>query len=136
MPVADGKQIDWFYGWPGIQKLAKAYNKSWSDVGLLMEEQWGSDISINHIQLCSYIYKSLKKVKAGEYKTKRSKVPATETDLHYAIRMDLKNIKWIWQKNLKMKETKDFYKSVRQMYQRIWKTHKKFIVSMSKKSAA
>ena len=66
-----------------------------------MEEQWGSDISIHQLQLCSYIYKSLKKVKAGIYKSKRMRVPSTETDLHYTIRMDLKNIRWIWQKNLK-----------------------------------
>ena len=130
IPTADGKQIDWFNGWPGIDKLEKAYGKTWVDVGLLMEEVWGSDVSIHHLQLCNYIYRSLKKVKAGEYKTKRMRVPSTETDLHYAIRMDLKNIKWIWTKHLKMKPTKDLYKSIRQTYQRVWKTHKKFVISL------
>ena len=130
IPIADGKQIDWFNGWPGIDKLAKAYGKTWVDVGLLMEEVWGSDVSIHHLQLCNYIYRSLKKVKAGEYKTKRMRGPATDPDLHYAIRMDLKNIKWIWTKHLKMKPTKDLYKSIRQTYQRVWKTHKKFVISL------
>jgi hypothetical protein len=32
----DGKEVDWFYGWPGIEKLTKSLGKSWIDVGELI----------------------------------------------------------------------------------------------------
>ena len=41
MPIGkDGKDVDWFYGWKGIEKLTKALGKTWIDVGELIEDNW------------------------------------------------------------------------------------------------
>ena len=133
MPVANGKQIDWFTGWDGVKRLAQAYGKDWGDVGLLVEQQWAPRLDLHHIQFGAYVYRSLRRVRSGYYKAKRKKVPINETDLHYAIRMDRRNIEYILKNNLKSKPTKDFYKTASQMYQRIWKTHKKHIVGFANK---
>ena len=68
----------------------------------------------------------------GNKNIKRSKVPINETDLHFAIRMDRRNIEYIYKHNLKSKPTKDFYKSVSQMYKRIMKSHPKHITGFAK----
>ena len=134
MPVdKKGVEVDWFTGWEGVARLAKAYGLDWSDVGFMIEDQYAPKLSIHHIQLCAYIHRSLKRVQSGKYKNiKRSKVPINETDLHFAIRMDRKNIEYIYKHNLNSKPTKDFYKSVSQMYKRIMKSHPKHIIGFAK----
>jgi|TARA_R100000149_G_scaffold55560_3_gene24718 hypothetical protein len=134
MPIdKNGKEIDWFHGWQGVQRLAKAYGLDWADVGFMIEDQHAPKLSIHHIQLCAYVHRSLKRVQSGKYKhIKRSRVPINETDLHFAIRMDRRNIEYIYKHNLKSKPTKDFYKSVSQMYKRIMKSHPKHITGFAK----
>jgi hypothetical protein len=111
MPVdKDGKEVDWFRGWDGIADLAKAYGKTWSDVGLLMEETWGDKTTIEQVVACSYIYLGLAHIKNKD-KEILSKRQTKENDTHLAIRVNLKNIKRFYNP-----KTKDFYKSVRQMY--------------------
>ena len=40
MPIdKNGKEIDWFHGWEGVQRLAKAYGLDWADVGFMIEDQ-------------------------------------------------------------------------------------------------
>jgi|TARA_E500000318_G_scaffold64655_1_gene59746 hypothetical protein len=129
MPVdKNGVQVDWFTGWEGVARLAKVYGLDWGDVGWMIEDKYAPKITIHHLQLCAYVHRSLKRVQSGKYKhIKRSRVPINETDLHFAIRMDRRNIEWCYKNNLKAKPTKDFYKSVSQMYKKIIKSHPKHI---------
>ena len=60
MPIGkDGKEVDWFHGWPGIIKYAEALGKTWVDVGQLIEDTWGDRVSFYQIITCSEIYKSV-----------------------------------------------------------------------------
>ena len=57
MPIGkDGKEVDWFYGWPGIEKLTKSLGKSWIDVGELIENTWGDRTSMTDINFAHVIY--------------------------------------------------------------------------------
>ena len=71
MPVGkDGKEVDWFHGWPGIIKYTEALKKSWVDVGQLIEDTWGDRVSFYQIITCSEVYKSLKRVPWAMLKSK------------------------------------------------------------------
>ena len=72
MPIGkDGKEVDWFHGWPGIVEYTEALGKTWNDVGNLIEETWGDRVSFWQIVVCSEVYRSLIKVKAGNYHNKK-----------------------------------------------------------------
>ena len=123
MPIGkDGKDVDWFYGWKGIEKLTKALGKTWIDVGELIEDNWVDRTSFDQIMLCQAVHKSLNK----KHNKPRLKVgpKGLENDMHYAIRMDYKNIKQIYSKCGK---ATDIYKAVSQMYQRVYKARKRWV---------
>ena len=85
-------------GWPGVIKLAEAMGKSSLDVGDLMERTWGDNTNINQINLCAAIHYFSSKEMLKTYKKPRLKMApkGTETDIHYAIRMNYKKIKDIY----------------------------------------
>ena len=123
MPIGkDGKDVDWFYGWKGIEKLTKALGKTWIDVGELIEDNWVDRTSFDQIMLCQAVHKSLNK----KHNKPRLKVgpKGLENDMHYAIRMDYKNIKQLYSKCGK---ATDIYKAVSQMYQRVYKARKRWV---------
>ena len=117
-----GNDIDWFHGWSGIQKLTEALGKTWSDVGELIEDNWVDRTSFHQIMLCQAVHKSLNK----KHNKPRLKVgpKGLENDMHYAIRMDYKNIKQLYSKCGK---ATDIYKAVSQMYQRVYKARKRWV---------
>ena len=102
-----GNDIDWFHGWSGIEKLTKALGKTWIDVGELIEDNWVDRTSFHQIMLCQAVHKSLNK----KHTKPRLKVgpKGLENDMHYAIRMDYKNIKQLYSKCGK---ATDIYKSL------------------------
>mgnify|MGYP006119655855 CR=1 FL=1 len=63
MPIGkDGKEVDWFHGWPGVINYTEALGKSWVDVGQLIEDTWGDRVSFYQIITCSENYSSLGRV--------------------------------------------------------------------------
>ena len=135
MPIGkDGKEVDWFHGWPGIVKYTGALGKTWHDVGNLIEETWGDRVSFWQINTCSEIHRSLIKVKAGNYHNKKRIKMApkgVEPDLHFAIRMNETKIRNAYDKT--GGKAKDFYKAVTQLYNKTMaSSRKKFVVSASK----
>ena len=119
-----------FKGWPGVIKLAEAMGKSSTDVGDLMERTWGDNTNINQILLCAAIHYYSSKKMLKTYKKPRMKMApkGTETDIHYAIRMNLKKIRAIY-KNVGKAD--DIYKAVTQLYKRIMKSpRRKWVLSM------
>ena len=122
MPVdKDGNEVDYFRGWPGVKDLANAYGKTWLDVALLMEEMWGDKTGINQIVACSYIAQTLDKI-ANKDKEVLTKRHTKETDIHLAIRLNLKDIKRYYEP-----KAKDEYKAIRQMYEGVMKKRAKFV---------
>ena len=125
MPIGkDGKEVDWFYGWPGIIKLTEALGKSWSDVGLLIEDTWCDRVSFDQIMLCQQVHRSLEMI--DYYRRPRQKMApgskGLESDLHYAIRMDEVNIRKLY---ARCGKAKDFYKAVSQLYKSVMKSPRK-----------
>lgn len=117
MPIGkDGKEIDWFYGWPGIKAYTKALGKTWFDVGNLIEQTWGDRLNFWQVVCCSEVHRSLEKVRKGHYANKKRLNMAPkgeEPDLHFAIRMNLKKITETYSK---VGKAKDIYKAVSQLY--------------------
>jgi len=120
--------------WAGVVKYCKDLKLDPYQVGWLIDEKFGNKTSLQHIAFAAAIYSSLKKVKRGFYKFKRQRTPILETDVHYAIRMDYENIKKLYEAaTLSKTKTQDFYKSARQMYQRVMKDRKDYVLSFLKK---
>jgi len=120
--------------WAGVVKYCKDLKLDPYQVGWLIDEKFGNKTSLQHIAFAAAIYSSLKKVKRGFYKFKRQRTPILETDVHYAIRMDYENIKKLYEAaTLSKKKTQDFYQSARQMYQRVMKERKDYVLSFLKK---
>ena len=135
MPIGkDGKEVDWFYGWPGIIKYTKALGKTWVDVGQLIEDTWGDRVSFYQIITCSEIYRSLNRVKSGVYHNKKRIKMAPkgeEPDLHFAIRMNLKAITADYKSS--GGKAKDIYKAVSQLYNKTMSSNRKsFVISAAK----
>jgi hypothetical protein len=133
MPVGkDGKEVDWFYGWPGIQKLAKAYGKTWVDVGELIENSWGDRTTQLNINFAHIIYHSLEQIRHGRWaEIKRRAVPINEKDVHFAIRMNKERLEQLWlEMNPGKKLPKDVFKSFRQIYQSIMKRRAAYVKAM------
>ena len=137
MPIGkDGKEVDWFYGWAGIEKLTKSFGKTWFDVGELIENTWGDRTSMTDINFAHVIYHSLEQIKQGRWaEIRRRAVPINESDVHLAIRMNKERLEQIW---LEMypgkKKPKDVFKSFRQIYQSIMKRRGAFVKAMQQKS--
>lgn len=133
MPVGkDGKEVDWFYGWPGIKKLTKSFGKTWFDVGELIENTWGDRTSMTDINFAHVIYHSLEQIKQGRWaEIRRRAVPINETDLHFAIRINRERLEQIWSEMYpSKKKPKDVQKSFRQIYQSIMKRRAAFVRAM------
>jgi len=135
MPIGkDGKEYDWFNGWPGIIGYAKALGKNWVDVGELMELTWGDRTTFRQVHCCSEVHRSMRRVKLGKYKNKKrlSLAPTgTEPDIHFAIRMNRKVIFDLYKKT--GGKAKDKYKAITQMYKKmISGPRKAFLISASK----
>ena len=135
MPIGkDGKEVDWFHGWPGVVQYTKALGKTWSDVGQLIEDTWGDRVSFYQVIACAEVHKSLNKVKAGNYHNKKRMKMAPkgeEPDLHFAIRMNLKTITKTYKRS--GGKAKNVYKAVSQLYQKTMSSNRKaFVISASK----
>ena len=135
MPIGkDGKEVDWFHGWPGIIKYAEALGKSWTDVGQLIEDTWGDRVSFYQIITCSEVYKSLKNVQSGVYRNKKRIKMAPkgeEPDLHFAIRMNSKVITAAYERS--GGKAKDIYKAVSQLYNKTMSSNRKpFVISAAR----
>jgi hypothetical protein len=128
----DGKEVDWFYGWPGIEKLTKSYGKTWLDVGELIENTWGDRTTQSDINFAHVIYHSLEQIKQGRWaEIKKRAVPINETDLHLAIRMNRERLEHIWSEMYPGKKLpKDIQKSFRQKYESIMKRRGAWVESM------
>ena len=126
MPIGkDGKEVDWFHGWKGIEKLTKSLGKSWVDVGELIEDTWADRTSAEQIWLCQEVHKSLQKV--DYYRRPRLKTAPSsdgrESDMHYAIRMNLDKIKKHYEAS--GGKAKDIYKAVTQLYNSMMNSNRK-----------
>ena len=135
MPIgADGKEYDWFYGWDGIIGYAKALNKSWVDVGELMELTWGDRTTFRQVHCCSEVHRSLINVQKGMYRGKKrlSLAPTgKEPDIHFAIRMNRKTIFDLYKKT--GGTAKDKYKAITQLYNKmISGPRKSFLISAAR----
>jgi len=130
MPIGkNGKEIDWFYGWPGIEKLAAGYGKSWLDVGELIEDTWGDRTTFEDLNFAYVIYHSLDLIKHG--KIKKRPVPNNETDIHFVIRTNRQRLQQLWKKENPGKNLpKDFQKSARQKYNEVMKKRSAFVKAM------
>jgi hypothetical protein len=136
MPIGkDGKEVDWFYGWPGIEKLTKSLGKSWIDVGELIENTWGDRTSMTDINFAHVIYHSLEQLKAGKWaEVRRRSVPINEGDVHVVIRMNRERLQQLWlEMHPGKKLPKDIQKSFRQIYQSIMKRRAPFVKAMQQK---
>ena len=126
MPIGkDGKEVDWFHGWEGIEKLTKALGKSWVDVGELIEDTWADRTSAEQIWLCQEVHKSLQMV--DYYRRPRLKTAPSsdgkESDMHYAIRMNLDKITKHYE--AAGGKSKNIYKAVTQLYNTMMKSNRK-----------
>jgi len=133
MPIGkDGKEVDWFHGWPGIEKLTKSFGKSWIDVGELIENTWGDRTSMTDINFAHVIYHSLEQIKQGRWKEiRRRAVPINETDLHFAIRINKERLERLWLEMYPGKKLpKDIQKSFRQIYESIMERRSSFVKAM------
>lgn len=126
MPIGkDGNEVDWFHGWPGIIKYTEALGKDWVDVGQLIEDTWGDRTSAAQIWLCQEVHKSLQMI--DYYRRPRLKTAprsdGKESDMHYAIRMNLDNIT----KHYKAAggKSKNIYKAVTQLYKQTMNSNRK-----------
>lgn len=138
MPIGkDGKEIDWFYGWPGIKAYTEALGKTWVDVGNLIEETWGDRLSFWQVVCCAEVYSSVIKVRKKHYSNiKRLNMApkGVEPDLHFAIRMNIKEIQKAYSK---IGKAKDLYKAVSQLYKKTMASDRKpYVITAARTSKA
>ena len=121
-----------YLGWGGVKKLAKELGYSWFDVcDILWRTKHHKQPKFKEILIFSVVRKNLIRIKSG--KSLRDiygnlvKRREGEQDIHYAIRADLD----LFKNNHKIKEQwkkdPDFYKSVRQKYENLYKRFPKEI---------
>jgi hypothetical protein len=138
----DGKDQYWFNRrlkdglrgatWAGVIKYCKSLKLDPYIVGWHIEKQFGDKTTTAHLNFAARVHYSLMKVKEKYFKVKRSRTPMLETDLHYAIRMDLEVIKKLYYE-ASPRQTTDFYKSARQLYNDIMKKRKSYVLAMFEK---
>jgi hypothetical protein len=121
-----------YLGWGGVKKLAKELGYSWFDVcDILWRTKHHKQPKFKEILIFSVVRKNLIRIKSG--KSLRDiygnlvRRREGEQDIHYAIRADLD----LFKNNHKIKEQwkkdPDFYKSVRQKYENLYKRFPKEI---------
>ena len=121
-----------YSGWTGVTKLAKKLGYSWFQVcDILWKNKHHKQPKFREILLFSVIRKNLKRIKSGKHlrdvhgNLVRRRVG--EQDIHYAIRADL----YLFNKNHKIKkqwkDDPNFFKSIRQKYENLYKRFPKEI---------
>jgi hypothetical protein len=121
-----------YSGWGGVRKLAKDLGYSWFDVcDILWRAKHHKQPKFKEILIFSVIRKNLIRIKSGKplrdiygnLVTRRE----GEQDIHYAIRADLELFKQNHKIKEQWKKDPDFYKSVRQKYENLYKRFPKKI---------
>ena len=121
-----------FSGWGGVSKLAKKLGYNWSDVcDILWKTKHHKQPEFKEILIFSVIKKNLIRIKLGKNlrdvhgNLVRRRVG--EQDIHYAIRADLDLFKNNHIIKKQWKNDPDFYKSIRQKYENLYKRFPKEI---------
>jgi hypothetical protein len=126
-----------YSGWCGVRKLAKNLGYSWFDVcDILWKTKHHKQPEFKEILIFSVIRKNLIRIKSGKHLRdvhgNLVRRREGEQDSHYAIRADLD----LFKKNHKIKKQwkndPDFYKSIRQKYENLYK---RFTKEMNKHAA-
>ena len=121
-----------YSGWGGVRKLAKDLGYSWFDVcDILWRAKHHKQPKFKEILIFSVIRKNLIRIKSGKHlKDIQGNVVRRregEHDIHYAIRADLDLFKQNHKIKEQWKKDPDFYKSVRQKYENLYKRFPKKI---------
>ena len=121
-----------YSGWAGVKKLAKELDYSWFDVcDILWRTKHHKQPAFKEILIFSVIRKNLIRIKSG--KNLRDvygnlvRRREGEQDTHYAIRADLELFKYSHKIKRQWKNDPDFYKSVRQKFENLYKRFPKEI---------
>ena len=121
-----------YFGWGGVRKLANQIGFSWFEVcDIIWRAKHHKQPKFKEILIFSVIRKNLIKIKSG--KTLRDiygnlvRRREGEQDIHYAIRADLDLFKHNHKIKRQWKDDPDFYKSVRQKYENLYKRFPKEI---------
>jgi len=121
-----------YSGWGGVKKLAKNLGYSWFDVcDIIWREKHHKQPAFKEILIFSVIRKNLIRIKSdkplrdiyGNLVRRRK----GEQDIHYAIRADLDLFKHNHKIKKQWKDDPDFYKSIRQKYENLYKRFPKEI---------
>ncbi len=121
-----------YSGWAGVQKLAKELDYSWFDVcDILWRTKHHKQPAFKEILIFSVIRKNLIRIKSGknlrDVHGNLVRRREGEQDTHYAIRADLELFKYNHKIKRQWKNDPDFYKSVRQKYENLYKRFPKEI---------
>jgi hypothetical protein len=121
-----------YLGWSGVRKLAKELGYSWFDVcDILWRTKHHKQPAFNEILIFSVIRKNLIRIKSGknlrDVHGNLVRRREGEQDIHYAIRADLDLFKHNHKIKEQWKKDPDFYKSVRQKYENLYKRFPKEI---------
>ena len=123
---------DQYQGWGGIKKLSKKLGYSWFDVcDILWKTKHHKQPKFKEILIFSVIRRNLIRIKAGKHlRDVRGNVVRRrvgEHDIHYSIRADLDLFKHNHIIKKQWKNDPDFYKSIRQKYENLYKRFPKEI---------
>jgi hypothetical protein len=126
-----------YSGWTGVRKLAKNLGYSWFDVcDILWKTKHHKQPAFKEILIFSVIRKNLIRIKSGkplrDVRGNLVRRREGEHDTHYAIRADLDLFKKNHKIKKQWKDDPDFYKSIRQKYENLYK---RFTKEMNKHAA-
>ena len=126
-----------YSSWSGVKKLAKNLGYSWFDVcDILWKTKHHKQPAFKEILIFSVIRKNLIRIKSGKpLRDVRGNLVIRregEHDIHYAIRVDLDFFKHNHIIKKQWKNDPDFYKSIRQKYENLYK---RFTIEMNKHAA-
>jgi hypothetical protein len=121
-----------YLGWGGVRKIAKDLGYSWFEVcDILWRAKHHKQPKFKEILIFSVIRKNLIRIKSGknlkDVHGNLVKRREGEQDIHYAIRADLDLFKHNHKIKEQWKKDPDFYKSVRQKYENLYKRFPKEI---------
>ena len=121
-----------YSGWAGVKKLAKELDYSWFEVcDILWRAKHHKQPEFKEILIFSIIRKNLIRIKSGknlrDVHGNLVRRREGEQDIHYAIRADLDLFKHNHRIKRQWKKEPDFYKSVRQKYENLYKRFPKKI---------
>jgi len=132
-----GNDKNEYLGWIGVKKLAKNLGYSWFDVcDILWKTKHHKQPAFKEILIFSIIRKNLIRIKSGKHlrdvQGNLVKRREGEHDIHFAIRVDLDLFKKNHKIKKQWKDDPDFYKSIRQKYENLYK---RFPKEMNKHAA-